>query len=70
MKHNRILLIEIGWYYPNGGISDVNASVDEYKEALEWFNERVKGTGIDRSTTYEVFDCDERKVVLKWSAEG
>lgn len=67
----RFLLIEIGWYYPNGGIDDVSSSVDTEEEAIKWFDEKVsKRQGDDAwSVSYQVFDCEKREVIRRFSSK-
>ncbi len=68
--YNRFLLIEYGWYYPYGGISDVVDSVNEYKDALNWFDYKVSKCSKDASYSFEVFDCEKRAIILNYSSES
>jgi hypothetical protein len=71
MAHKRFLLICYGWYYPNGGINDVDSSVDTEEEAVKWFDEKVKKQSeqFAPSISYQVFDCEKRKVINEWSSD-
>jgi len=67
----RFLLIEIEWYYPQGGIGDVENSVDTLEESSEWFNKQVSEAKEKecQSTTFQVFDCEERKTIFEWPSK-
>lgn len=65
--YKRYLLIEIGWYYPNGGIKDVDKSTDDIKEAEAWFNDKIRLKPSD--CTFQVFDCDERHIILSYESK-
>jgi len=66
----RYLLIIIEWYYPNGGINDVSDSVDAEEEALKWFDDKMSKRQGDEcwSVSYQVFDCDKREVIRRFSS--
>ena len=67
----RFLLIIIEWYYPKGGINDVEDSVETEQEALDWYNSKAERfSKIDSpSVSVQVFDCEEREIIAKWSSE-
>lgn len=71
MEYKRYLLICYGWYYPNGGINDIIDSVEEEQKAIEWFDDKIATTiGTDcPSISYQIFDCDKRMLIAKWSSD-
>lgn len=66
----RYLLIIIGWYYPKGGIDDVELSVDTEEEAIKWFDENVSKRQGDEcwSVSFQVFDCEKKEVIRRFSS--
>jgi hypothetical protein len=72
MEYKRFLLICYGWYYPDGGINDVDNSVDTEQEAIDWFNSNVEKQK-ERNTpsiSFQIFDCEKRKVIYEWSSNS
>ena len=71
-KHKRFLLISFGWYYPDGGMFDVEDSVDNKEDAIKWFNEGVKSCEGKHcpSASFQVFDCDERELIANWQSKN
>jgi hypothetical protein len=70
-QYKRFLLIAFSWYYPSGGISDIVGDTDDYEEALAWFNKEVAETSLVycASGTLQVFDCQERLLILEWNSK-
>ena len=61
-EHKRYLAFYINYYYPSGGMDDLEKSFDTKEELIEWLNKNKQPLG-DSDWGVHGFDCQERVII-------